>query len=65
MTFLCQKNRHAYNIRYKEEIIHYEGGEVLAQVAQKSCGCHISGSAQDQAGWGFKQPAPVEGVGKR
>jgi len=46
----------------KEEILHYEGGEALARVAHRSCGCPLPGSVQDQAGWGFEQPGLVEGV---
>ncbi|KAK4819096.1 LOW QUALITY PROTEIN: hypothetical protein QYF61_025355 [Mycteria americana] len=34
----------------KEEILHYEGGETLEQVAQRSCGCPIPGSVQGQVG---------------
>jgi len=29
-----------------------ESGETLAQAAQKSCGCPITGATQGQAGWG-------------
>lgn len=32
------------------------------QVAQRSCGCLIPGSVQDQAAWGFEQPGAVEGI---
>ena len=42
-----------------KEILYYEGGEALEQVAQRSCGCRIMGSVQ---GWGFEQPGLVEGV---
>jgi len=52
-------------IRSKEEILHYESGEALAQVAQRSCGCPISGSVQGRIGWGFEQPGLVEGVPAR
>jgi len=48
--------------RYKEEILYYECCEKLEQVAQRSCGCPLPGSVQGQAGWGFEQPGPVEGV---
>jgi len=34
----------------------------MAQVAQRSCGCPIPGSAEGQAGWGSEQPGLVEGV---
>jgi len=34
---------------------------VLAQAAQRSCGCPIPGGAQGQAGWGPGQPEPVGG----
>jgi len=49
-------------IKYTEEILHHEGGEALAQVTQRSCGCHLPGSVQGQVGWGFEQPGLVEGV---
>jgi len=49
-------------MRYKEEILHYEGGEALEQVDQRSCGCPLPGSVHSQAGWGFEQPGVVEGV---
>jgi len=49
-------------MRYKKEILHTEGSETLAQVAQQSCGCPLPGSVQDQAGWGLVQPGLVEGV---
>ena len=39
-----------------------EGGEALAQVAQRSCGCPLPGSVQGQVGWGSEQPGLVEGV---
>ena len=37
-------------IRGEEEILHTEGGEALAQAAQRSCGCPIPGGVQDLAG---------------
>ena len=49
-------------MRYKEEILCYESGEALEQVARRSCGCPIIGSFQGQVGWGFEQPGLVEGV---
>jgi len=49
-------------MRYKEEILYCEGGEALAQVAQRSCGCPLPGSVQGQAGRGFEHPGLVEGV---
>jgi len=47
---------------YKKEILYSEGGEALPQVAQRSRGCPLPGSAQVQAGWGFEQPGLVESV---
>jgi len=38
------------------------GGETLAQVAQRSCGCPLLGSAQDQVGWSSEHPGLVEDV---
>ena len=43
-------------------MLHHEGGEALAQVAQRNCGCPLPGSAQGQVGWAFEQPGLVEGV---
>jgi len=45
-----------------EEILYCEGGEALAQVAQRSCGCPIPVSVQGQVGRGLEQPGLVEGV---
>jgi len=47
---------------YNKESLYCEGGEALAQVAQRSCGCPLPGSVRGQAGWGFEQPGLVEGV---
>jgi len=47
---------------YELEILPREGGETLAQVAQRSCGYPLPGSVQGQVGWGFEQPGLVEGV---
>ena len=40
----------------------YKGGEALAQVAQRSCGCPLPGSVQGKVWWDFEQPGLVEGV---
>jgi len=37
-----------------------EGGEALAQVAQRSCGCPLPGSVQGQVGWSSERPGLVE-----
>ena len=42
-----------------------EGGEALAQVAQRSSGCPLPRSVQSQAGWGLEQPGLVEDVPAR
>jgi len=59
-------------MRYEEEILPHEGGEALAQAAQRSCGFLLPGSAQGQVGWssehpglGEDVPAPGRGVGTR
>ena len=44
------------------EILYYEGGEALEQVAQRSCGCSLAGSVQGQVGRGFEHPGLVKGV---
>jgi len=49
-------------MRYKREILYYEGGEALEQVAQRSCGYLLLGSVQGQVRWGFEQPGLTEGV---
>ena len=49
-------------IRYKKEILYYEGGEAPEQAAQRSCGCSVPGSVQGQVGQDFEQPGLVEGV---
>ena len=38
-----------------EGTLHCEGGEVLAQAAQRNCGYPIPGGVPSQAGWGFGQ----------
>ena len=44
-------------MRYKEEILPCEGGEALAQVAQRSCGCPLPGRVQGQVGrWEVSLP---------
>lgn len=43
-------------------VLYYESGEVLEQAAQRSCGCPNARGVQDQVGWGFRQPALVQGV---
>jgi len=37
-------------------------GEILEQDVQRSCGCSMVGSVQNQSGWGFEQPDLVEHV---
>jgi len=49
-------------MRYKEEILCYEGGEALARAAQRSCGCSFPGRVQGQVGRGFEQPGLVQDV---
>jgi len=49
-------------IRYKEEILYYDGGEALEQVAHRSCGCPLPRCIQGEFGWGFEQSGLVEGV---
>ena len=42
--------------------LYSEGGEAVALVAQRSCGCPIPGGVQGQAGWGLGQPGLMGGV---
>ena len=55
---------------YKEEVYYSQGGEALAQTAQRSCGCPIPEGTQDQVGCSPRQleleggnPAHGRGVG--
>jgi len=41
---------------YREEIFYSEGGESLAQIAQRGGRCPIPGKIQDQVGQGSEQP---------
>jgi len=50
-----------YNVD-KEEILYHEGVDALAQVAQRSCCCPLTGSVQGQVGWGFEHPGLVKEV---
>ena len=43
----------------ESNFIHWEGDEVLEQVAQRHCGCSIPGDVQGQVGWGSGQPDAV------
>lgn len=45
---------------YWEGILPYKGGEALAQVSRRSCGC--PGSVQGQVGQGLEQLSLLEGV---
>ena len=47
---------------HKEEICYAEGGEALAQAAQREDQCLIPGNIQGLVGWGWEQPGLVEGV---
>jgi len=44
------------------EILPHEGGEALAQAAQRSRGCPLPGRVLGQAGQGLEHPGLVEGV---
>ena len=48
--------------RYWEEVLPHEGGEALAQVAQRSWGCSLPGRVQGQVGWSSEHPGLVEDV---
>lgn len=49
-------------LRYKEEVLHYEGGEALEQMAQRSSGCPLTGSVKGWVGWNSELLGLVEGV---
>ena len=42
--------------RLDNKIFYYEGGETLAQVAQRGGRCPIPRNIQGQIGWGSEQP---------
>mgnify|MGYP001853258639 FL=1 len=44
------------------EFLYRANGEVLAQAAQRGCGCSIPGDVQGQVRWGPGQPGPVLNV---
>ena len=43
-------------LRYQEEIFHSEGGKVLEQTSQRSCGCLSHGGIQGPVGLCSEQP---------
>ena len=45
-------------LRFKQAYIHVhrEAGDMLAQAAQRGCGCPITGGVQGNAKWGPGQP---------
>ena len=47
---------------YKEEVFYSEGGEALAQVAQRAGGCPIPRDIQSQAEQGSEQPDGAIGI---
>ena len=53
---------HGNEGRYKEELFYDEGGEALAQVAQRGCRYPIPGNIQGEVGRGSEQPDLVEDV---
>ena len=57
-----QTKRGEIQIRDQEEILYSEGGETLEQVAQRGCGCPISGGVLGQVGWNFEQPGLERGA---
>jgi len=58
--FQLKKGRSRLDIRKKKFFT--EGGEALAQVAQRSCGCTLPGSVQGQVGQGFEHLGLGESV---
>jgi len=48
-----------------KDILYYEGGEALEQVAWRNCGCPLPGSVQGQVGRGLEETGLVEGVPAR
>ena len=48
-----------WEIQIRQGKVFTEGGEALAQAAQRGCGCHIPGGVHSQVGWGPGQPVPM------
>jgi len=40
-----------FRLDIRKKLFSQEGGEALEHVVQRSCGCPIPGSIQDQIGW--------------
>jgi len=51
-----------FRLAIRKKFFPHEGGETLAQVAQRSCGFPLPGSAQGQVGWSSEHPGLVEDV---
>ncbi|KAK4831197.1 hypothetical protein QYF61_015929 [Mycteria americana] len=51
---------HVCSTMAQENIFHHEGGQALAQVAQRGCGISILGDIQSPAGHGPEQPAVAD-----
>jgi len=51
-----------FTLDKRENFFYAEGGETLAQVAQRGGRCPIPGHIQGQVGWGSEQPDLVEDV---
>ena len=56
---------HIKNYQVTGSVLILEGGETLAQDAQRGGRCPVPGDIQDQAGWGSEHPDPVEAVPAR
>jgi len=58
------------HVGYKEEVFYRDGGEALAQVAQRCGGCPVPGDTQGQSGRALSTdgavgvPAHCRGVGR-
>jgi len=57
-----QQKENRFRLDIKEELFYHEGGETLAQVAQRGGRCPIPGNIQGQVGQGSEQPDPAEDV---
>ena len=45
-----------------KEVFYNQGGEALAQVAQRGSGCFVLGDIQSQAEWGSEHPGLEVGI---
>ena len=58
---MALKRERRFRLDVRRKFFYSAGGEALAQVSQRGCGCHVSGVIQIQVGWDPGQPDLVVG----